>query len=309
MGAQRPRFQLLLISACAVAASAGPCRAQVEPWDPWEPANRKFYALHQVIDRFVLSPVANAYGHLPKPLRRGLRNFARNLGEPAVAVNDLLQGRPKTAAGVVGRFTINSTVGVGGILDVAKRTGLPHHDNDFGTTLGRWGAQPGPYMFLPLLGPSDLRDTVGGAVNIFLSPFTWVQYDGRTTVAAVTTLENGIDKRYEARQALETVRETSTDPYATLRSFFQQSREAAIHGSNAVTLPDFETPDMQSEPGPQAAPQNVPELPDIQSEPEPSAPATQAQPEAPPAAQPEPSAPAAGTAPPEPPKPAPAPAP
>lgn len=299
-GSRRP-VQLVLVSAFALAASAGPSRAQVEPWDPWEPVNRKFYAFHQVIDRFVLSPVAKAYGHLPKPLRKGLRNFARNLGEPGIAVNDLLQGRPKTAAGTVGRFTINSTVGVGGVLDVAKRTGLPHHDNDFGTTLGRWGADPGPYMFLPLLGPSDVRDTVGGVVNIVLNPYTWLNYSGRTEVAVITTLENGIDKRYEARQALETVRETSTDPYATLRSFYQQSREAAIHGAAAVSLPDFETPEIESEPGTRAAPQNLPELPDIQSEPEPSVPSTQPPPQTPSAAPSEPSAPAAPAAGPAPP--------
>jgi phospholipid-binding lipoprotein MlaA len=172
---------------------------------------------------------------------------------------------------------------------------MPHHDNDFGTTLGRWGAQPGPYMFLPLVGPSDLRDSVGGVVNIFLNPFTWVKYDHRTVVTVITTVENGIDKRYEARQALDTVRDTSTDPYATLRSFYQQSREAAIHGPAAVSLPDFE-PDMPSEPGsqtaPQSGPQNLPDLPPIESEPEPSVAPTEPQPQASPAAPSEPATPA-----------------
>jgi phospholipid-binding lipoprotein MlaA len=275
----RRRLQLLLVATLLASAAARPSYARGEPSDPWEPVNRKFYALNQVLDRFILSPVSNAYGHLPKPLRHGLRNFSRNLGEPGIAVNDLLQGHPKTAAKTVGRFTINSTVGLAGVIDVAKKGGLPRHDNDFGTTIGRWGAEPGPYMFLPLLGPSDMRDTVGGVINIFLNPAFFVNYNGRTAVSVVTTVDNGIDKRYEARQALETVRETSTDPYATLRSFYQQSREAAIHGENNPTnLPDFDT-----------VPEG-PELPDIQSEPEPGAAAPPTAGAAPETAQPAPAA-------------------
>src|SRR3974390_2845344 len=182
MRSRGPQFERVLVTAFALAAVAGPSRAQVEPFDPWEPANRGFYAIHQVIDRFILAPVSRAYGHLPRPVRKAVRNFGRNLSEPGIAVNDVLQGHPGKSAGTLGRFVVNSTIGVGGLVDVAKRGGLQHHNNDFGTTLGRWGAQPGPYMFLPILGPSDLRDSVGGVINIFLSPTFWVHYPSRTEI-------------------------------------------------------------------------------------------------------------------------------
>jgi len=289
MRSKHRRLEFLLMSALALALSAGPGRAQTDPADPWEPANRKFYAVHQVIDHWVLAPAAHAYAHLPKPLRKSMHNFSTNLSEPGVMVNDLLQGHVGTAASTLGRFAINTTVGVGGVFDVAKRGRIPHHDNGFGTTLGRWGAKPGPYMFVPVLGPTDVRDALGGIVNIFLSPYYYLDYSGRTQVSVITTVSGGMEKRLDAQQALDTIRETSTDPYATLRSYFQQNREADIHGANNPNnLPDFETPDIQSQPqGAQttAPDNNLPPLPDIESEPEPSA-TPQSEPEAQPEASP-----------------------
>lgn len=276
MRSKRPRFQLLLISAFAVAVSAGPSRAQVDQSDPWEPANRKLYAFHMKLDRAFIKPVAHAFARLPKPLRKAMRNFSSNLGEPVVFVNDLLQGHVGTAASTLGRFTINTTVGVGGVFDVAAKGRIPHHDNGFGTTLGRWGAHPGPYMFIPLVGPSSVRDAFGGIVNVFLSPHYYLDYPARPEVSTITTVDNGLERRLDAQQALTTIEETSTDPYATLRSYFQQTREADIHGAiNPTNLPEFDTPDMPSTPEPQGAPQTGPEpqLPPMESEPEPAEPA------------------------------------
>jgi phospholipid-binding lipoprotein MlaA len=240
-----PRRRLLLLgSTAALLLTAQPCFAQAEPSDPWEKMNRRFFAVQDVLDRRIFGPLARSYGQAPSPLRSGLRNFARNLGEPLVAVNDVLQGRVGTAASTVGRFVINSTVGIAGLNDPAKDGGIPHHDNGFGTTLGRWGARPGPYLFLPLIGPSSVRDGFGSAADIGLNPLTYMQYTGKTYVGATTTVVGGLDTRFGAQQDLDTIRQTSTDPYATLRSYYLQNRQAEITGQTEIgPLPEFdETP-------------------------------------------------------------------
>jgi len=238
------RVQLLLVAAAALQVPARPALAQSEPGDPWEGANRRLYAVHMGLDRALLRPAALAFGKLPKPLRKGLGNAARNLGEPLVFVNDVLQGHVGTAASTAGRFTINSTVGVAGLVDVAKKGRIPHHDNDFGLTLGRWGVRPGPYLFIPLLGPSTVRDGFGSAADIGLNPFTYLKYEGKTAVSVTTIVVNGLDRRLAADQELNTVEETSTDPYATLRSYYLQSRQAATRKEADVIrdLPNFDTP-------------------------------------------------------------------
>ena len=129
--------------------------------DPAEKLNRKGYAIHQVLDRFLLRPAAMTYFAITlKPLRLGIENVLTNLGEPVVAVNDVLQGRFRKAGATTVRFVTNSTIGVAGIFDVAKHAGIPRHDNGFALTLGRAGVKPGPYLFIPLMGPSTVRDAV-----------------------------------------------------------------------------------------------------------------------------------------------------
>lgn len=307
MRSKRPGLQLLFVSAFVLALSAGPSHAQSgDRGDPWEPFNRKVYGFNRGLDRWVVAPVAHGYARvLPKPLRAGLRNFSRNLGEPLIVVNDLLQGHPGTAAATLGRFTINTTLGLAGVFDVAGRTGIPHHDNGFGTTLGRWGLSPGPYLFLPIAGPSSVRDALGSVVNIFLSPQYYVTDVIPRPVGLGTLVVNGLEARLDAQQTLDTIDQTSTDPYATLRSYFQQNREAMIHGVNSPTsLPDFDNPDApatppeaqppgQPTPEPQLQPQSEPQP---QPEPKPAAPDSAPPPEAgpepaspePPAATPEP---------------------
>jgi len=233
---------MLALAACAQLVAA-PALAQAEPHDPFEKTNRGLFAFNQGLDRAILRPLALAYGTLPKPLRKGLRNITRNLTEPVVFANDMLQARPKKAARTVGRFTLNSTFGVAGLVDVAKHSGLPRRDNDFGLTLGRWGAGPGPYLFLPLLGPSSVRDGLGGAVDIALDPLTWARYRNKLAFQTTRTVTSGLNRRYEADRDIQAVYETSTDPYATIRSFYLQQRESLIRGSGDVgALPDFDAP-------------------------------------------------------------------
>jgi phospholipid-binding lipoprotein MlaA len=309
MQSHRPRYRLLLASAWALALAAGPAFAQNdEVADPFEPVNRKMYAINQAVDHCCLGPAARAYGrYVPKPIRKGIHNFNQNLGEPLVFVNDVLQGHPHAAARTFGRFVINTTWGLVGVIDVAKKGDIPPHDNGFGTTLGKWGAQPGPYLFLPVLGPSTVRDGFGSIVNIFLSPQYYADYPGDNVIGPLTLVADGLNTRWRAQRELDTVQQTSTDPYATLRSYYLQSREARIHGAATTELPDFDTPDATGAPAAPGAPKTTtaPALPDIESEPEPPAAPDAAAPPAPPARAdaapaPVPEAPAAPPAPPAP---------
>lgn len=130
-------------------------------YDPFERINRSMYRFNAHFDESVFLPVANGYRRLPRPLRSGVHNFFGNLGEIGSTLNFALQGRPVYGLRALGRFAINSTLGVGGLIDVAKRMKLPRAATGFGTTLAKWGMRPGPYIVLPLIGPSTLRDTAG----------------------------------------------------------------------------------------------------------------------------------------------------
>jgi phospholipid-binding lipoprotein MlaA len=242
----------LFLAAPLALLFAEPSYAQ-ERSDPWEGMNRRFFALQQRLDRAIIGPVARGLGKTPSPLRMGVRNVLRNLNEPTVAVNDVLQGRIGTAASTLGRFAINTIFGVGGIMDVAERGRIPHHDNDFGITLGRWGVGPGPYLFLPLVGPSTVRDAFGGAADIGLDPLTYVRYENRLAIGITTTIVQGLLDRIDAARDLATIEQTSIDPYATIRSGFLQDRQYKITGKSIELepLPDFDT---EGAPAPQPSP-------------------------------------------------------
>ncbi len=198
--------------------------------DPLEPTNRVVYAINDKLDAGVFRPVARAYGAaVPQPVRNGIHNVLGNLGAPVQLVNDMLEGKPRRAGDTAMRFVINSTVGLFGIFDVATRWGYPDHDADFGLTLALWGAPEGPFLFLPVLGPSDPRDTLGFGVDVAASPFSWVGQG-----VAVEALEwsrvplSGIDARQRNDQAIETTKQTALDPYATFRSLYRQYRRAEV---------------------------------------------------------------------------------
>jgi phospholipid-binding lipoprotein MlaA len=246
----------LALPLIAATALAGPCRG-ADSTDPLEGMNRRFFGMQEAIDRHLVGPVAHAFGATPAPLRGALRNVGRNLGEPVVVVNDLLQARVKQAAGTAVRFVINTTFGLVGLLDVAKKNHLPHHDNSFGTTLGRWGVGPGPYLFLPLIGPTTFRDAFGAGADIGLNPFTYVGYRSKIEISAGIYVIQELGERLDGERDLTTIRETSTDPYATLRSYYLQNRQSEITGKAADidALPDLESPDATpAKPAPPAEP-------------------------------------------------------
>lgn len=211
--------------------------------DPFERTNRRAFNMEKGFDRALLRPAAMAYRRgLPKPLRLGLAHFASNLGEPEVLVNDALQARPREAGKTLVRFAVNTTLGVGGLVDVAKRAGLPHHDNDFGLTLARYGVAPGPYLFMPFVGPSSVRDASGTVLSIAFNPLTYIAFAGSGAIAAGDAVTSGLEKRGSADPDIKALYAASLDPYAALRSYYLQARESQVRGGvvSVEALPDFD---------------------------------------------------------------------
>ncbi|GHH12034.1 hypothetical protein GCM10008023_11750 [Sphingomonas glacialis] len=231
-----------------VAASEARPRHHRTKGDPLEGFNRTMFSIHQFLDRIAFRPLAMLYKTVvPKPLRTGIRHVFSNVGEPLVFANDMLQLKPKRAIKTVGRFLVNSTIGIGGVLDVAKTRefNLPHHDNSFGTTLGHYGLGPGPYIFLPLVGPSDFRDFGAGIAQgqtyafTIGTPFDRAEY--RVSEAVLT----GLDLRVESDGALKALLGGAIDPYATLRSAYLQDRAVSIaesHGAKAAAASALDDP-------------------------------------------------------------------
>jgi phospholipid-binding lipoprotein MlaA len=246
--------QVAPVSAPAPEADAAPVQAWHAPGDPWEKVNRRVYKVNRKVDAAMLRPAAMAYEKVtPKPVRKGLRNFLANLGEPMVFINDILQLKIAKGAKTVVRFATNSTFGVGGLMDPATKAGFKHHDNNFGVTLARYGVPPGPYVFVPLLGPSTVRDLVGSGVDLAANPLTFAKFSGVGAFHTSTTLVAGLDERVEADPDLKAIDEMGADTYATMRSLYLQNRRAQITGGEVdiANLPDFD------DPGDAAAPEAV----------------------------------------------------
>ncbi|MBL6081680.1 VacJ family lipoprotein [Belnapia sp. T18] len=197
--------------------------------DPAEPVNRVVFAGNHFLDRNIVAPIARGYrDHVPVPVRNSVRNFSSNLVEPRVLVNDLLQGNVTRGWNTTQRFVVNSTLGAAGLFDVATKWGLPGHQADFGQTFGVWGVGPGPAVQLPLLGPTNLRDTVGTVAGFVANPLSVVGSDIIETVALVGTGAGVIDSRAGALEATDGLEASSLDYYAALRSAQAQRRAALV---------------------------------------------------------------------------------
>ena len=219
--------------------------------DPLEGWNRGVYGFNNGLDRAVVRPLAMTYRRtLPTPARDGVRNVLTNLGAPVVFVNDVLQVRPTPAANTAFRFAVNTTVGVLGVFDVASSMGVPKHKADFGQTLGRYGVGPGPYVFLPFLGPSSVRDTVGFVVNTAIDPVTFARFDGAVPAKVTVITLNALDVRITFDRDIKDLQRTATDPYAATRSIWIQNREAFISGDAPPKVDDLSdfTPDATPKP-------------------------------------------------------------
>ncbi len=198
--------------------------------DPLEPTNRVLYAINNGIDEVILRPIAVGYHYaVPEVVRTHVHNVLDNLNNPVVLANDMMQGKPRRAGDTLVRLLVNSTVGVGGVFDVATGMGYPEHDADFGETMALWGVPEGPFLYLPILGPSDPRDATGYGVDVALSPFTWL--GSGQTVANLQYVQYGmtvVDTRESLLTDLDKVKEQALDPYATFRSLYRQHRHAQI---------------------------------------------------------------------------------
>jgi phospholipid-binding lipoprotein MlaA len=197
-------------------------------WDPLEPGNRFVFAVNEYADRFVIGPIADAYQFImPDPAERAVRRMFRNLKEPISFANHLLQFEPDPAGHNLVRFCLNSTVGLAGIFDVATPLGLQAYPTDFGGTLYHYGTPAGPYLVLPLFGPTTTRDTFGDFVDSSVMP---QRYLLSTTFNIILTTGNGISARAEATDGLEALRDGSIDFYAALRSAYYFNRESELRG-------------------------------------------------------------------------------
>jgi phospholipid-binding lipoprotein MlaA len=200
--------------------------------DPFESINRQIFAVNMALDEALVLPVARAYErHVPQPVQTGLRNMMSNLLDPYIAANSLLQGKPLDAVSDLARFAVNTTVGVLGIADPATELGLQKHREDFGQTLGVWGVPPGPYVMLPLFGPSTVRDTVGFVVDVFgalLARFKNTQV--RYSLASLEFLQQRV-RALPAQQFLD----EAFDPYLLIRNGYLQRRSSLIYDGDPPT--------------------------------------------------------------------------
>lgn len=228
--------------------------------DPLEGGNRVMFEVNQVLDQVLLRPVAVVYrGVLPDFAQDGVRNFMNNLNSPVILANDLLQGETDRAGVTLARFGINSTIGLGGLFDVASELDLPYHDEDFGQTLGTWGLGEGPYLYFLVMGPTNVRDLTGFVVDRGLDPLTYVNWgnDELEYAPVARTVLNVIDLRARNIDTLDEIERSSVDYYASIRSLYRQSRADAIrNGAPSQDLPDFDFGDGSSSTSPNS--QNPP---------------------------------------------------
>lgn len=219
--------------------------------DPIEPLNRRIFAFNFSVDRALIKPLAQGYRRaLPRPVRDALRHFLDNLNEPIVLGNCLLQGRIKPAGIAGGRFVVNSTVGVAGFFEVAGSWKMPPQFGDFGQTLWVWGVADGPYLIVPVFGPSTPRDGIGLGVDVVFDPLRYIprhqNYPTSFTVGRIVV--DGIDRRSRSLDALDEIQRESLDFYAAFRSLYRQNRAAELSGAKAVA-PPLAPADLYDDPG------------------------------------------------------------
>jgi phospholipid-binding lipoprotein MlaA len=235
------------------------------PEDPLSKINVQTYAIVQSVDQAIIGPVATAYiKNVPSPARSGIRNFFNNLREPLVALNFLLQLKPGKSAETLGRFAVNTTVGVAGLFDIAKKKpiNLPRRSNGFADTMGYYGIKPGAFLFLPILGPTTIRDAIGGVLDGLLLPTTVGKPFNRLSYTVPTGLLSSLGERADFDDQLRIIREESNDPYTAAREYYLAHRRAemdVLRGRRAsVDSPLYETIKADAEKAKSAKPAQMP---------------------------------------------------
>ena len=220
-------FCVGLLSACATTDSVPDKNdkyAEIDS-DPIEPLNRFIFQFNHIIDSIILKPVAQGYDAVvPDRGKVMVSNFVSNIKEPVTLVNSVLQTDPQNSFCTLWRFAINSTVGIGGLFDAASEIGLKNRDTGFGDTLAIYGADAGPYIVIPILGPSNLRDGLGRLGDIVVDPVSYADNAVFYSIVGVKT----VDGRYHTLKLLDDIYASSVDPYATIRSGYTQHRIAQI---------------------------------------------------------------------------------
>ncbi len=213
--------------------------------DPFEGANRTVMSVNEGIDKAVLEPVARGYRYAaPKPVRQGVRNFLHNLKSPVIMGNELLQGDMEGFANATGRLIINTLLGLGGLIDVADMGGIPYEPEDFGQTLAVWGVGNGPYIVIPIIGPSTVRDGTGLAVDAFLDPVNIYLFNHDLEWLVYTRIGvSVIDQREELLDVIDDLRRNSFDYYAAVRSAYYQRRQALVNDMDPSTADSPDIPD------------------------------------------------------------------
>jgi phospholipid-binding lipoprotein MlaA len=254
---QRFRDLLSIVVLAAVVLLAGCATLRegaepAEPYDPLERMNRAVFRSNRALDRAVIKPVAEGYRKvLPEFVRDRVRAFLNNLTEPRIFINDLLQVRLNSAGMTFARFLMNSTAGIGGLFDIASKHNLPRQSGDFGQTLYMWGLGDGPYLVLPIFGPSNVRDAIGLGVDLYADTYTnpvsyLVADQDRTAVNLGLGVVDGVDLRSRNIETLDAIEQNSLDFYAQLRSIVYQHRHAQLRKARGLE----ETPTQLLDPEP-----------------------------------------------------------
>ncbi len=214
--------------------------------DPIEGANRKILRFNQSVNKWLINPISRGYDFVtPDPVKFSIRRFFKNLNAPATLANDLMQLEWKDAATTTGAFVLNSTMGVGGLLEPAKYMGLPRHRSDFGQTLAIADVASGPYLVVPFVGPTNLRDGTGRLVDLILRPTAWLM--GFGVLGSLTTGSEAVVTLETYQRDLEELERSSVDFYPVLRSAYYQARMSEIWSRREHRRSDFEPP--ESDPG------------------------------------------------------------
>jgi phospholipid-binding lipoprotein MlaA len=263
----------LLVAGVATGCATGPDR---KPGDPLEPMNRQIFKFNDALDRTIAQPVARGYQKVtPQPVRQAISNFFSNLGDLGNAVNNILQLKITDATEDIVRFAMNSTFGIGGLIDFATPAGLPKHHEDFGLTLGRWGVPAGPYLVLPLFGPSSVRDSTSYVVDFRFSVIHYL----KPAVRNPMYIAQFISARSDLLGASDLLQAAALDKYSFVRDAYTQQRASLLRGSgsNAAPLPNYGDPDAPgAAPAPGAsgaAPSGLPDYSDPGDSSAPAAPA------------------------------------
>jgi phospholipid-binding lipoprotein MlaA len=243
--------------AAVAALSIVGCKPGPDPRDPWESLNRQTYKFNDGLDHVLLKPVADGYVKvIPKPVRTCIGNAFDNLVYLDVVLNDYLQKKPDQGWSDLWRFATNSTVGVLGLFDPATKWGMPVHENDFGLTLRRWGVKPGPYIMIPLLGPSTVADSMDYPVTYVVTPTSWFNISWKITVPLYVV--DTVDLRSRADRLVRFRNEAAIDPYIFTREAYLDYRAQKAGGAAAPTTSSIYDEDIEK-PAPTTAPTSAPQ--------------------------------------------------